>query len=172
MILQLRIQWASFGCGQIFRQHNDAIVVNAVVTSHLPVCLYSAAGGKVNRQAAHTVEQSPALAERWTIEPKKLNHQIARTRCMVGPSFTRNILVVSRQRAQGRCFRTFGIPKPERAFHGSSSSRKTIRHREGATVGGLLRRRRSHKKKHLWKIDTKPKLLIKRLRSIFPNAPT
>jgi hypothetical protein len=24
--------------------------MNAVVTSHLPVCLYSAAGGKVNRQ--------------------------------------------------------------------------------------------------------------------------
>jgi hypothetical protein len=29
-----------------------------VVTSHLPVCLYSAAGGKVNRQAART---------RWTV---------------------------------------------------------------------------------------------------------
>jgi hypothetical protein len=25
-----------------------------VVTSHLPVCLYSAAGGKVNRQAVRT----------------------------------------------------------------------------------------------------------------------
>jgi hypothetical protein len=32
----------------------EAIVVNIVVTSHLPICLYSAAGGKVNRQAAHT----------------------------------------------------------------------------------------------------------------------
>jgi hypothetical protein len=40
------------------------------------------------------------------------------------------------------------------------------------SVGGLLRRRRSHKKKHLRKIDTKPKVSIKRLRSIFPNAPT
>jgi hypothetical protein len=38
----------------IFRQHNSTIVVNVVVTSHLPVCLYSAAGGKVNRQAART----------------------------------------------------------------------------------------------------------------------
>jgi hypothetical protein len=28
--------------------------MNAVVTSHLPVCLYSDAGGKVNRQVAHT----------------------------------------------------------------------------------------------------------------------
>jgi hypothetical protein len=39
-------------------------------------------------------------------------------------------------------------------------------------VGGLLRRRRSHKKKHLRKIDTKPKLSIRRLRSTFPKAPT
>ena len=39
---------------QIFQQHNSAIVINAMVTSHLPVCLYSAAGGKVNRQAART----------------------------------------------------------------------------------------------------------------------
>jgi hypothetical protein len=39
-------------------------------------------------------------------------------------------------------------------------------------VGGLLRRRRSHKKKHLRKIDTKPKLSIKELRSTFSDAPT
>jgi transposase InsO family protein len=44
--------------------------------------------------------------------------------------------------------------------------------RKNRTVGGLLHRRRSHKKKHLWKIDTKPKLSIKGLRSTFPNAPT
>jgi hypothetical protein len=37
-----------------FQQHNSTIVMNAVVTSHLPVCLYSAAGGKVNRQATRT----------------------------------------------------------------------------------------------------------------------
>jgi hypothetical protein len=52
------MQWTSFGCGQIFWQHNNAIAVNAVVTSHLPVYLYSAAGGTVNRQAART---------RWTV---------------------------------------------------------------------------------------------------------
>jgi hypothetical protein len=28
--------------------------MNDVVTLHQPVCLYSAAGGKVNRQIAHT----------------------------------------------------------------------------------------------------------------------
>jgi hypothetical protein len=40
------------------------------------------------------------------------------------------------------------------------------------SVGGLLYRRRSHKKKHLPKIDTKPKLSIRELQSTFPNAPT
>jgi hypothetical protein len=30
------------------------MAMNAVVTSHLPVCLYSAAGVKVNRQVART----------------------------------------------------------------------------------------------------------------------
>jgi hypothetical protein len=33
-------------------------------------------------------------------------------------------------------FRTFGIPKPKRIFHGSSSLGKTTWHREGATIGG------------------------------------
>jgi hypothetical protein len=39
-------------------------------------------------------------------------------------------------------------------------------------VGGLLRRRGSHKKKHIRKIDTKPKLSIRELRSVLPDAPT
>jgi SPX domain protein involved in polyphosphate accumulation len=34
----------------IFWQQNSVIAMNVVVTSHLPVCLYSAAGEKVNRQ--------------------------------------------------------------------------------------------------------------------------
>jgi hypothetical protein len=37
-----------------FWQQNSAIAMNAMVTSHLPVCLYSAAGGKVNRQVFRT----------------------------------------------------------------------------------------------------------------------
>jgi hypothetical protein len=71
-------------------------------------------------------------------------------------------------------FRTFDIPKHKRIFHGSSSLRKTIWHCEGATVGGLLRRRRSYEKKHLRKarIGTMPKLPVRELRSIFQNAPT
>jgi hypothetical protein len=38
----------------IFLQQNSAIAMNAVVTSHLPVCLYSAAGKKVNRHDFYT----------------------------------------------------------------------------------------------------------------------
>jgi hypothetical protein len=38
----------------IFWQQNSAITMNAVVTSHLSVCLYNAAGGKVNRQVFRT----------------------------------------------------------------------------------------------------------------------
>jgi hypothetical protein len=33
-----------------FWQQNSAIAMNAVVTSHLPVCLYNAAGKKANLQ--------------------------------------------------------------------------------------------------------------------------
>jgi hypothetical protein len=33
-----------------------------------------------------------------------MNRQIARTRRMVGPPRAWNIVIVSRQRAQGRCF--------------------------------------------------------------------
>jgi hypothetical protein len=40
-----------------------------------------------------------------------------------------------------------------RVFRGSSSLGKTIKHREGATVGGLLPRRRSSKQKHLRQDD-------------------
>jgi hypothetical protein len=37
-----------------FSTHNNAMAMNVVVTPHLPICLYSAAGGKVNRQADRT----------------------------------------------------------------------------------------------------------------------
>jgi hypothetical protein len=45
---------------------------------------------------------------------------------------------------------------------------------ETITVGGLLRRGRSHKKKHLRKIDTeaKLKLPIRELCSVLPDTPT
>jgi hypothetical protein len=142
------MQWTSFGCGQSFWQHNSAIAVNDVVTSQLPICLYSAAGGKVNRQVTRT---------RWTV---------TRTRWMVDHSAQE---VESPDRAyplnggttihseylksflgnelREGVFWTFGILKPQRVFHGSSSLWKTIWHREGITIGGLLYHRRSHKKK-------------------------
>jgi hypothetical protein len=142
------------------------MAMNAVVTSHLPVCLYSAAGVKVNRQVART--RSIVTHTHWTVRHSvwEMNRQIACTRRMVGPPRARNILIISQQRAQGRCFWTFGIPKPRTIFHGSSSLRKTIYHREGATVGGLLHRRRSCKKKYLRKINTEamPKLSSRELR--------
>jgi hypothetical protein len=47
-----------------FWQQNSAIAMNDVVTSHLPVCLYSAAGGKVNRQG---------LPHRTNSHPHSLN---------------------------------------------------------------------------------------------------
>jgi hypothetical protein len=78
--------------------------MNAVVTSHLPVCLYSAAGVKVIVKSHVPAQQSTAPTERWITVHEKMNRQIARTRSMVGPPRARIILIVSRQRAQGRCF--------------------------------------------------------------------
>jgi hypothetical protein len=65
MIFRFRIQWASFSYGQFFWQHNSAMIMNVVVTLHLPVCLYSAAGGKINRQVAHT--RWTVARTRWTV---------------------------------------------------------------------------------------------------------
>jgi hypothetical protein len=44
----------SFGYGRKFWQQNSTIAMNDVVTSHLPVCLYSVIGKKVNRQDFYT----------------------------------------------------------------------------------------------------------------------
>jgi hypothetical protein len=78
--------------------------MNAVVTSHLPVCLYSAAGKKVNRQDFYT------------------RQTVARTRCTVGHEnqnresawwdrYALKNCIVSRQRAQGRCFSDLRLPE-------------------------------------------------------------
>jgi hypothetical protein len=85
--------------------------MNVVVTSHLPVCLYSAAGGKVNRQHFRTGQTAAHTTERWTIEPEKANRQDACNCCMAGPPRARIILIVSRQRAQGRCFSDLRHPE-------------------------------------------------------------
>jgi hypothetical protein len=78
--------------------------MNAVVTSHLPVCLYSIARKKVNRQDFYT------------------GQTVARTHCMVGHKnqesepvwWDRSTLgncIVSRQRAQGMCFSDLRLPE-------------------------------------------------------------
>jgi hypothetical protein len=87
-----------------FWQQNSAIAMNDVVTSHLPVCLYSAAGKKVNRQDFFT------------------GQTVARTHCTVGrknqegePAWWDHSalgnFIVSRQRAQGRCFSDLQLPE-------------------------------------------------------------
>jgi hypothetical protein len=55
------------------------MAMNVVVTSHQPVCLYSAIGGEG--------------------EPPHYSHWLSG-----GPSDVQNIIIVSRQRAQARCF--------------------------------------------------------------------
>jgi hypothetical protein len=63
------------------------MAMNDVVTLHQPVCLYSATGE----------EGEPPYHLHWLSG---------------GLPEARNILIVSWQRAHGRCFRTFGNPKP------------------------------------------------------------
>jgi hypothetical protein len=92
-----------------FWQQNSAIAMNAVVTSHLPVCLYSAAGKKVNRQDFYT------------------GKTFARTHCTVrrknqkvnlhGGTIPRSETVsfLDNELREG-VFRTFGFLKPKRLF--------------------------------------------------------
>ena len=83
--------------------------MNAVVTSHLPVYLYSAAGKKVNRQDFYT------------------RQTVARTRCAVGrKNQTVNLHCGTALRSETVSFldnklregvsRTFGFLKPKRLF--------------------------------------------------------
>jgi hypothetical protein len=99
-----------------FWQQNSAIAMNVVVTSHLPVCLYSAAGKKVNHQDFYT-GQTPT--ERWAAKTEKVNLHGGTALCSEIVSFLGNEL---REGVFGpsssRSLRDF--------FHGSSSLRKTI----------------------------------------------
>jgi hypothetical protein len=83
--------------------------MNAVVTSHLPVCLYSAAGKKVNRQDFYT------------------RQTVARTRCAVGRKNqivnlhcgtalrSETVSFLDNELREG-VFWTFGFLKPKRLF--------------------------------------------------------
>jgi hypothetical protein len=83
--------------------------MNAVVTSHLPVCLYSTAGKKVNRQDFYTRQTA------------------AHTRCAVGrrdqivnlqggtATRSETVSFLDNELREG-VFRTFGFLKPKRLF--------------------------------------------------------
>ena len=92
-----------------FWQQNSAIAMNAVVTSHLPVCLYSVAGKKVNHQDFTPDKQSLAPTERWATKPEKVNLHGGTAPRSETVSFLGNEL-------REGVFRTFGFPKPKRLF--------------------------------------------------------
>jgi hypothetical protein len=73
--------------------------MNAVVTSHLPVCLYSAAGKKVNRQDFYTRQTVARTRKNQNSEPAWWDR------------YTLESCIVSRQRAQGRCFSDLRLPE-------------------------------------------------------------
>jgi hypothetical protein len=116
--------------------------MNAVVTSHLPVCLYSAAGKKVNRQDFYT------------------RKAVARTHCTVGRKNQKvnlhggtalrseTVSFLDNELREG-VFRTFGFLKPKRLFSRIKLVTKNDLAPRRATVGTMLRRRRSCGKKQL-----------------------
>jgi hypothetical protein len=83
--------------------------MNAVVTSHLPVCLYSAAGKKVNRQDFYT--RRTAAYTRCVVDRRD---QIV---TLQGGTATRSETesFLDNELREG-VFRTFGSPKPKRLF--------------------------------------------------------
>jgi hypothetical protein len=83
--------------------------MNAVVTSHLPVCLYSAAGKKVNHQDFYT-GQTVAYT-RCAVDPRD---QIV---TLQGGTATRSETesFLNNELREG-VFRTFGLLKPKRLF--------------------------------------------------------
>jgi hypothetical protein len=128
------------------------MAMNIMVTPHQPVCLYSAAGGKVNRQIACT---------RWTTQRLEGESPDRSYPLSGGPPDTWNILIVSQQRAQGRCFSDL---RHSEAFENFS--------RIKIVTKNDLAPRRSSKQKHLRRCDMrtditrmyKPKLYSGELR--------
>jgi hypothetical protein len=118
------------------------MAMNVVVTLHQPVCLYSAAGGKVNRQISYT---------RWTVDHSALGRWIARP-----------LLSAERWTTQRlEYFNRFSATSSGKVFWGPSAFRRLwdfsrielftkndLAPRRGY-CWGLLLRRRSSKQKHL-----------------------
>jgi hypothetical protein len=114
----------------------------AVVTSHLPVCLYSAAGKKVNRQDFYT--RRTAACTRCPMDRRE---QIV---TLQGGTATRSETesFLDNELREG-VFRTFGFPKPKRLFSRIKLVTKNDLAPRRATVGTMLRRRRSCREKQL-----------------------
>jgi hypothetical protein len=111
----------------------------------------------------------PVLAEQWTTRYSERELPDRLHSLNGGPLDAWSILIVSRQRAQGRCFSDLRHSEAFEIFRGSSSLRKTIQYREGATVGSLLLRRRSSKKKHLRQDDMHADITLRHMPKLQPR---
>jgi hypothetical protein len=116
--------------------------MNAVVTSHLPVCLYSAAGKKVNRQDFYT--RQTAAYTRCAVDHRGqiVTLQGGTATRLETKSFLDNEL-------REGVFWTFGFLKPKRLFSRIKLVMKNDLAPRRATVGTMLRRRRSCRRKQL-----------------------
>jgi hypothetical protein len=119
------------------------IAMNAVVTSHLLVCLYSAAGKKAKCQDFYT--RRTAACTRCAVDRRD------QTITLQGGTATRweTELFLDNELREG-VFWTFGFPKLKRFFFTDQARyEKRSSAVKGATVGTMLHRRRSCRKKHL-----------------------
>jgi hypothetical protein len=119
------------------------IAMNDVVTSHLLVCLYSDAGKKVNRQDFYT--RRTAACTRCAVDRRD------QTVALQGGTAMRSEIesFLDNELREG-VFWTFGFPKLKRLFFTDQARyEKRSSVAKGATVGTMLRRRRSCRKKQL-----------------------
>jgi hypothetical protein len=119
------------------------IAMNAVVTPHLLVCLYSTAGKKAKRQDFYT-RRTPAYT-RCVVDRRD------QTVTLQGGTATRweTESFLDNELREG-VFWTFGFPKLKRLFFTDQARyEKRSSTAKGATVGTMLRRRRSCRKKQL-----------------------
>jgi hypothetical protein len=122
------------------------MAMNAVVTPHLRVYLYSAAGGKVNRQIARTrwivghsasgrwIDRSLIPAERWAICRLEYLNRFSTT-------------------SSGKVFSDLRHFEAFEIFSRVKLVTKNDLAPWRATVGGILLHRRSSKQKHLRQYD-------------------
>jgi hypothetical protein len=85
--------------------------MNAVVTSHLPVCLYSDAGKKVNRQDFYT--SRTAACTRCTVDRRD---QIVTLQAGTGTATRSETESFLDNELREGVFWTFGFPKPKILF--------------------------------------------------------